>query len=141
MPKRQLATVVRRQWTGIVAIALTAVASVAPASFAQDARVLDQGKSAGAGMQADQRPALDGLPDGVRPEAQAHPGVYIAVPIGKVRVGPEFVEGEPVYVRRTKVSAGMTIVEVSKTPFAPVLGDSLGAVASTGIPADQPTGW
>jgi len=59
------------------------------------------------------------------------------VPIGRVCVGPEVVDGEPIYVRRTTVSEGMTIVEVSTTPFMPVSNEVAGLI---GRP-DQPAGW
>ncbi len=83
---------------GHLAIGLAAVVGVVPASLAQAPGVPGQGKAAGTS-------------DTV---------VYVAVPIGRVSVGPEFADGEPIYVRRTTVRAGMIIVEVSATPFPPV---------------------
>ena len=95
---------------GHMAIGLAAVAAVVPAASAQEPRVPGDGKSAGT-----------------------------SVPIGKVRVGAEFVEGEPIYVRRTTVRPGMTIVEVSTTPFMPVLASS---EEPTRVGrSDQPAGW
>ena len=84
--------------TGYMAIGLAAAVSVVPASFAQGSRVPDQGKSAGTANNM---------------------GISLAVPIGKVRVGPESMDGEPVYERRTTVRPGITIVEVSTTPLMP----------------------
>ena len=95
---------------GQMAIGLAAVAAVVPAASAQEPRVPGDGKPAGT-----------------------------AVPIGKVRVGPEFVEGEPIYVRRTTVRPGMVIVEVSTTPFVPVLSSKEQAAEVVG--SDQPPGW
>ena len=95
---------------GHVAIGLAAVAAVVPAASAQAPRVPGDGKSAGT-----------------------------SVPIGKVREGPELVEGEPIYVRRTTVRPGMTIVEVSTTPFMPVLASN--EVPTAVVRPDQPASW
>ena len=114
---------------GYMAIGLAAVVGVVPASFAQDSRVLDHGKSAGTGIEAEGRQTHQ------RPGSDT--GVSVAVPIGRVSVGPEFEDGEPVYVRRTKVREGMTIVEVSTTPFMPVLASNEEPIGRS----DQPTGW
>jgi hypothetical protein len=116
--------------TGYVAIVLAGVVGVIPASFAQDSRGL--GKSAGTGIEAEQRQTHQ------RPGSNT--GVSLAVPIGRVWVGPEFVDGEPSYVRRSKASEGMTIVEVSTTPFMPVLAsnEEAGGVI---VRPDQPASW
>ena len=92
--------------------------------------ILDPGKSAGNGMEAKERQTGQGL--------RTNSGISLAVPIGSVSVDPKSVGGEPVYVRRATVRDGMTIVEVSTTPFVPVLAsnDQLPAVRS-----DQPAGW
>ena len=68
-------------------------------------------------------------------------GVSVAVPIGRVRVGPGSADGAPVYVRRTKVSGGMTIVEVSTTPFMPVLPSNAPGVGQSIGRSDQPASW
>jgi hypothetical protein len=117
--------------TGYMAIGLAAVVSVVPASFAQDSRVLDHGKSAGTAIEAE--------------DLQTHQrfgsnaGISLAVPIGRISVDPEFVDGEPIYVRRTTAREGMAIVEVSTTPFMAVLASNEVA-GSIGRP-DQPAGW
>ena len=111
-----------------MAIGLAVV--VVPASFAQDSRVVDQGKSAGTGIEAEERRTHQ------RPGSNT--GISLAVPIGRVSVGPEFVDGEPVYVRRTTVRPGMTIVEVSTTPFMPVFP---GVDELIGRPDEQPASW
>jgi hypothetical protein len=68
-------------------------------------------------------------------------GVVVDMPIGKVCVGPESLDGEPIYVRRTTVSGGVTVVEVSTTPFAPVLSSNgKSARRFVGRP-DQPASW
>ena len=114
--------------TGSIAIALAVVLSAVPASFAQDSRVLD--KSAGTGTEAEERQTQ-------RPESNR--GISLAVPIGKVSVGPKSLDGEPVYVRRTTVREGMTIVEVSTTPFMPVLASNEGPPGV--VRSDQPASW
>ena len=119
----------------LIAIGLAVLVGVAPASFAQDPRVADRGSSAGAAIEAG--------------EAQAHQGrasnsrVFVAEPIGRVRVGPRSVDGEPIYVRRT-VSDGITIVEISTTPFMPVVrpGKDPPGAAELAARKDQlPTSW
>ena len=98
-------------WTvSCLALGLAAVVGVAPASLAQNPRVLGHGKPAATGIGADERQTHDEKSDGLRSGARGHTGVSVAVPIGRVWVGPEFVDGEPSYVRRTTVSNGMTMV-------------------------------
>jgi len=123
---------------GYMAIGLAAVVGVVPAAFAQDPQVLDHGKPAGTGVGAEKPQTHGELSGGLSSEARTHTGVFIVAPIGKVGVGPASVEGEPTYVRRTKASEGMTIVEVSATPFMPVLQSS---VAELIVRPDQPAGW
>ena len=107
-----------------VAIGLAVVVSGVPAAFAQDSRGSDQDKSAGT-RQTRQSPG-------------SNKGISVAVPIGRVSVGPKSLDGEPIYVRRMTVRDGMTIVEVSTTPFTPVLASNEGA---PGVRPDQPAGW
>ena len=64
--------------------------------------------------------------------------MFVDVPVGRVCVGPELVDGEPIYVRGTTVREGMRIVEVSTTPFMPVLAPG---VAELIVRPDQPAGW
>ena len=116
---------------GYMAIGLAVVVSVVPASFAQDPRVLEHCKSAGTGIEAEEPQTLQ------RPGSNT--GVFVEVPIGRVCVGPESVDGEPIYVRRTTVREGMIIVEVSTTPFMPVLRSNK-VDGLIGRP-DQPAGW
>jgi hypothetical protein len=117
--------------TGYLAIGLAAVVAVVPASFAQAPRVPGHGESAGTAIEAEERQTPQ------RPGSDT--GVSLAVPIGKVSVGAELVDGEPIYVRRTAVGAGMTIVEVSTTPFTPILASNE-EPPGVGRP-DQPAGW
>ena len=115
-----------------MAMGLAVVVSGVPASFAQDSRVSAQGKPAGAGVEAKKRQTHQGL--------KSDSGISLAVPIGRVSVGHESLDGEPIYVRRSTVREGMTIVEVSTTPFMPVLASNQqpsGAV----LRPDQPAGW
>ena len=95
---------------GYLAIGLAFGVAVVPAASAQELRLPGDGKPVGT-----------------------------SVPVGKVRAGPEIVEGEPIYVRRTTVRPGITVVEVSTTPFAPVLPAKEQAAAV--VRSDQPAGW
>jgi hypothetical protein len=106
-----------------VAIGLAVVVSGVPAAFAQDSRGSDQGKSAGTGQ--------------TRQSPGSNTGISVAVPIGRISVGPKSLDGEPIYVRRMTVRDGMTIVEVSTTPFMP---ESPG-VAQLIVRPDQPASW
>ena len=101
-----------------------------PASFAQDSRVLDHGKSAGTGIEPKERQTDQ--------RSGSNTGISLEVPIGRVSVGPEVLDGEPVYVRRSTVREGVTIVEVSTTPFTPVFASN---EAPPGVRPDQPAGW
>ena len=116
-----------------VAIGLAAVVGVVPAAFAQDSRVVDPGKSAGSGTEAKERQTHQGT--------GSNTGISLAVPTGRVSVGPGPGDGEPVYVRRVTVNGGMTIVEVSTTPFMPVLASNEAAPGSGKMRTDQPAGW
>ena len=121
--------------TGYMAIGLAAVVSVVPASFAQASRVLDHCKSAGTGIEAEERQTHQ--------TPGSNTGISLEVPIGRVCVGPELLDGEPIYERRMTVRERMTIVEVSTTPFMPVLASNegpRGVAGSIGRP-DQPAGW
>ena len=116
---------------GYVAIGLAIVAGVVPASPAQDSRLLERCKSAEPGIAAEEQQTQQGPGSGSR--------VVVVVPTGRVCVGPESVDGEYSYVRRTTAKEGMAVVEVSATPFMPVLASNEGApvIART----DQPAGW
>ena len=112
-----------------MAIGLAFVVGGVPASFAQDSRVQDHGKPAGTGIEAKERSAHR------RPRSGT--GISLVVPIGRISVERGSVGGEPVYVRRTTAREGMTIVEVSTTPFMPVLA----GVAQLVARPDQPASW
>ena len=106
-----------------VAVALSAV----PA-FAQHPRVPDHGKCAGTGITVEAPQTLG-----------SNTGISVVEPIGSIRVDPESLDGEPVYVRRTTVTSGVAMVEVSTTPF-------ISNEESSGVPGvlgrpDQPAGW
>jgi len=118
--------------TGYMAIGLAVVVSVVPAAFAQDSRVLDHCKSAGTEIEGDERQTHQ------KPGSNAV--VVVAVPIGRVCVGPDAVDGEPSYVRRTTDGKGISVVEVSTTPFMPDLPSSEVAAVVIARP-DQPAGW
>ena len=126
----------RTLWIGFMAFGLAVAVGVVPASFAQDPPVLGHGKPAGTAVGAEGRQTHNEMSAGLRSEAREHEGVFVAEPIGKVWVGPESVDGEPTYVRRT-TDKGITIVEISTTPFMPVVP---GVEALIGRP-DQPASW
>ena len=117
---------------GFLAVGLAVVVGVVPASPIQDSRVLDHCKSAEPGFEAEKRQTHQ--------EPMSNMGVFVALPIGKVCVGPASVDGEPSYVRRTTAKEGMTIVEVSTTPFMPALASNEAASQLIARP-DQPAGW
>lgn len=114
-----------------LAIGLAAVFAISPAGFAQEPRTLAESGSARSGDQADQHQRR------VRVEPQEHASVFVEVPTGKVSVGPEFVDGAPVYERRTKPTAGIAIVEFSTAP----LTFDLSPNQQYTVRPDQPTGW
>ena len=118
-----------------MAIGLAVVAGGVRASFAQDSPVPVAGKSAGTGIEAKERQTHRGL--------ESNKGISLAVPIGRVSVGHESLDGEPIYVRRSTVREGMTIVEVSTTPFMPVLASNEGPSGGglSVVRPDQPAGW
>ena len=116
---------------GYMTIGLAVVVSGVPASLAQDSRVLDHCKSAGTETEAEERQTDQ--------SSGSDTGVFVAVPIGRVCVGPESVDGEPSYVRRITAKEGMAIVEVSTTPFMPDLPS--GEVGGSIGRPDQPAGW
>lgn len=109
----------------LLSIGAAAIGAV-PAS-AQDDR--DLGGLSGTATEAEEPQAQHRL---------GNSGVFVAVPSGKVWVGPEQLDGGPSYVRRTKASEGMAIVEVSATPF---MAELPGGVAVTSRPAEQPAPW
>jgi hypothetical protein len=116
--------------TAYMAISLVALVGLVPAAFAQGSPVVDPGKSAGTRTEAKRQMRTSG----------SNASVSLAVPTAKVSVGPTSLEGEPVYVRRTTVREGMTIVEVSTTPFEPVLPANQ-QVAQLAVRPDQPASW
>ena len=69
-------------------------------------------------------------------------GISLAVPTGKLSVGQPSAQAQPVYVRRTTGAEGITVVEVSTTPFAPLV-PAQGGSNSTRIVLrpDQPASW
>jgi hypothetical protein len=115
-----------------MAIGLAVGVSVVPASLAQDSRALDHGKPAGTGTETKGRQTHSSLGR----------GISLAVPTGRVSVDPQAVAGEPIFVRRLTVRDGMTIVEVSTTPFMPVLASNEpSGGGQLVVRPDQPAGW
>ena len=115
-----------------MAIAVAAVVGDARASFAQDSRVPDPGKHAGTAKNRVTHQGLD-----------SSKGISLVVPTGKISVDHGSPGGEQIYVRRSTGKEGVTMVEVSTTPFMPVLASNEGAqVGSLSIvKPDQPAGW
>ena len=115
-----------------MAIGIAIVVGDAPATFAQDSRAADQSKSAGTAKTRQTQQGLD-----------SSKGISLVVPIGKISVDHGSPGGEPVYVRRSTVREGMTIVEASTTPFMPVLASNEGPPGGGQLVVrpDQPAGW
>ena len=110
-----------------MAIGLAVHVNVVPASLAH-------GKPAGTGTEAKERQTHQGT--------GSNTGISLALPTGRVSVGPDVLDGEPIYVRRSTVREGITIVEVSTTPFMPVLASNEGPAGVQAIVRpDQPVGW
>ena len=119
----------------LMAIGVAVLFAGAPASVAHDSRVADHGSTAGTAIEAEEPPIHQGRASNSR--------VFVAEPIGRVRVGPRSVDGEPIYVRRT-VTDGITIVEISTTPFMPVVrsGKDPPGAAELAARKDQlPASW
>jgi hypothetical protein len=126
----------RTLWIGYMVIGLTVVVGVVPASLAQDPQVLDHGESTGTGNEAEEPQTHEEMSDGPTTKTWEHMGAFVAEPIGRFRVGPEFLDGESIYILRTPVSQSITTVEVSTTPFEPSGVDGL-----IGNPDAHPAGW
>lgn len=138
MPHKRPFTVFCRNWIGYTAIGIACVVSVVPASFAQDPQVLLHRTSAETGNEAEEPPTHEEMSDGLRTKTWEHMGAYVAEPIGRFRVGPEFVGGEIVYVLRAPFGPSIASVEVSTTPFTSEL---TGGFEYKGRPDDQPADW
>lgn len=103
-----------------------------------------QGNSPSSVVQVEQGDAVVTVPDARSEGAQDHSGITVDVPIGTVTIGSGSVKGEPAYQRRTKAKGGMTIVEISATPFMPEIATAGAAPASLAMaaaPNTQPAGW
>ena len=108
-----------------MAIGLAVVVGHVPAAFAQDSRGADHGKGAGTGQKR---------------QKAGSTSISVAAPIGRVSVGAKSLDGEPIYVRRMTVREGITVVEVSTTPFMPDVRSNV-KVAAVAVRSDQPAGW
>ena len=115
-----------------MAIGIAAVVGGVPTSFAQDSRAADPGKPGGTAKNRQTHQGLD-----------SSKGISLVVPTGKISVDQQSLGGEPIYVRRSTVREGVTIVEVSTTPFMPVLASNEGAQVSSLsiVRPDQQAGW
>lgn len=121
----------RRSVMGILATGFAVFIALVRASSAAASPVLDC-VSAVTGAEAGKAETRQA------PNSKA--SVLVDVPIGKVCVGPDSVDGERNYVRRTRAPGGMAIVEVSTTPFMPELGSNEGMGQLITRP-DQPAPW
>ena len=115
-----------------MAMGIAAVVGDVPASFAQDSRVPDPSKPA----RTEKKLARDQGLDGSK-------GISLVVPTGKISVDHGSPGGEQIYVRRSTGKEGVTIVEVSTTPFIPILASNEGPQVSSlsVVRPDQPAGW
>lgn len=129
MSTKRLVTALRRLCIANLAMGLAVLGSGVPASVVQVSHGPDPGKSAGTGIAAGERRTQQRFGNDT--------GVSLEVPIGRVSVGPGSLEGETVYVRRVTGTVGMTIVEVSTTPFTP----EASGVAQVIARPDQPAPW
>jgi hypothetical protein len=118
--------------TGYAAICLVVGITVVPA-VAQDSRDLDVRKSARIDVGNEGRAPQRGFGN--------NSGLSLVEPIGRVWVGAGSVDGEPIHVRRMKEGGGITVVEVSTTPFAPVAGFDVEASRGSMRTSDQPAPW
>ena len=119
-----------------VALGLVSVVSGAPAAIAQNAEVEIQGSSTENWGDGDERQPRSF--DGRTVKSGEYGGVFVEPPIGKVRVGAEFVEGDVVYARRTTATAGILVVEVSASPF---MFDLPSNQQHAEVRPDQPAPW
>ena len=71
-------------------------------------------------------------------ETRTNAGISLVVPTGRILVDPGTLNGEPIYVRKTKAKEGMAIVEVSTTPFEPILASG---TVPPALRPDQPASW
>lgn len=120
------------------------VLGAAPVAFAQVTKSAGPASPTGTAIETGQGQTDPARPDRSRSDALDTPVITIAVPVGHVRVGPEFVEGEQGYMRRTAARDGMTVLEFSTTPFVPMLqlaGQSTGLGGSGGRPEELPASW
>lgn len=122
--------------TRYLLIGLAIVVGVVPVSFCQASQALDHDKPAETEDDAENGQTRDKPSDKATSRAWEHMGAFVAEPIGRFWVGPEFVDGEPVYILRTQDRQGITTVEASITPFEPTGLDEL-----IGNPEEHPAGW
>lgn len=141
MSNMRFAKVLQRSPLLLIATSFAVVVGFVPASSAQNSQSVDHGKPTGTGKDAEERP--DETSDGPGPGDRKPVGVQVAVPIGRVNVGPQFVDGQPIYVRRSTVGVGMTIVELSATPFAAELrpGEDYPERSALIVNPKEPLGW
>ncbi|HXG81080.1 MAG TPA: hypothetical protein VNJ05_04700 [Sphingomicrobium sp.] len=121
-----------------MAFGLAIGVGVVSASFAQDPSVPGDRKPAGIAIEAKKLQTHGATADASRSATLEDKGVFVDAPIGRVWVDPEFVDGEPTYVRRTTAKEGMKIVEISETPFMPVLAGADQLIVN---PAELPASW
>lgn len=123
-----------RYWAGYTAIGIVALVVAGPAGFAQEG-VPGQSASAGTGPQTIERQT--------HPRPDRKTGISLVVPLGRVSVGPTFLDGDDIHVRRMTVSEGMAIVELSTTPFVPALpsNEEPRGVGRAIVRPDQPASW
>jgi hypothetical protein len=116
-----------------LAIGIAVVVGVGPGVFAQE-QVWGHDNSA---------VTVDAKERQTHPRPGSNTGISLVVPIGSVSVGPRSLDGEHIHVRRMTVSGGMAIVEVSTTPFVPVVPANEGSrgAGRSIVRPDQPASW
>lgn len=138
MSHKRNEAILGRSWIGYSAIGIACVVNVVTASFAQDPQIVVQGTSTTAGNGREEPKTYEDMSEDLRKKTWVHMGAYVAEPIGRFKVGPQYVEGETVYVLRAPVAQRMASAEVSTTPF---MSELTGAYESSGRPDEQPAGW
>jgi hypothetical protein len=136
MWRKRLVTVPRRLRSELKAFGLAAAFAMVQSANAQPLRNSDHGRSAGTGIGVDG--ASISMSDGLSVDAAPQMGVFVAQPVGRVWIDPESVDGMPSYVRRTKGKGGMSIVEVSATPF---MDEVPGVGGVKARPEELPAPW
>lgn len=123
---------------GTLMSGLVLALSCANGAIAHQPQDTGQCADAGSDCRTGRSEIADRQSDALRAEGTG--GVAVAVPIGSVTIGPEFVGGERSFVRRVTMKAGVTVVELSATPFLDA-GQAADGSGMTANPDALPAPW